>query len=100
VPSVLPAGVTARLDRALLHPWLGIPLFFGAMFLVFQAVYGIGVPLQDGMKWLLDAFKTGVVAPALASAPPLVRSFVADGLVDGVGTVAARPSASPSARST
>ncbi|HYQ99762.1 MAG TPA: ferrous iron transport protein B [Casimicrobiaceae bacterium] len=88
MPSVLPAGVTARLDRALLHPWLGIPLFFGAMFLVFQAVYGIGVPLQDGMKWLLDAFKSGVVAPALASAPPLVRSFVADGLVDGVGTVA------------
>ena len=26
--------------------------------------------------------------PALADAPPLLRSFVADGLVDGVGTVA------------
>jgi len=88
MPSVLPTGVTARLDRALLHPWLGIPLFFAAMFVVFQAVYGIGVPLQDGMKWLLDLFKTGVVVPALASAPPLVQSFVADGLVDGVGTVA------------
>ncbi len=88
MPAVLPAGITARLDRALLHPWLGIPLFLVAMFLVFQAVYGIGVPLQDGMKWLLDAFKTGIVAPALAGAPPLVRSFVADGLVDGVGTVA------------
>jgi ferrous iron transport protein B len=88
MPAVLPAGATARLDRVLLHPWLGIPLFFLAMFAVFQAVYGIGVPLQDGMKWLLDALKNDILAPALANAPPLVRSFVIDGLVDGVGTVA------------
>jgi len=87
MPAVLPPGATARLDRVLLHPWLGIPLFFVAMFAVFQAVYGIGVPLQDGMKWLLDALKNDGVAPALAGAPPLVRSFVVDGLVDGVGTV-------------
>ena len=62
--------MTARLDRALLHPWLGIPLFFVAMFAVFQAVFGLGVPLQDATKWLLDALKTGVVAPALETAPP------------------------------
>ena len=88
MPSVLPPGVTARLDRALLHPWLGIPLFFLAMFGVFQAVYGIGVPLQDATKWLLDLLKNGVIGPALEEAPPLVRSFIVEGLVDGVGTVA------------
>ncbi len=87
MPAVLPAGWTARLDRALLHAWLGVPFFLLAMFGVFQAVYGIGVPLQDGMKWLLDVLKNGAVAPALAAAPPLVRSFVLDGIVDGVGTV-------------
>jgi len=87
MPAVLPAGATARLDRVLLHPWLGIPLFFTAMFVVFQAVYGIGVPLQDGMKWLQDALKNGALAPLLSGAPPLLRSFVLDGLVDGVGTV-------------
>ena len=87
MPVVLPAGLTARLDRFLLHPWLGIPLFLLAMFAVFQAVYGLGTPLQDGMKWLLDALKNDVLAVALAGAPPLARSFVLDGLVDGVGTV-------------
>ncbi|HUH92008.1 MAG TPA: ferrous iron transport protein B [Casimicrobiaceae bacterium] len=87
MPAVLPARFTEKLDRALLHPWLGVPLFLATMFLVFQAVYGIGVPLQDGMKWLLDAAKSHLFAPALAAAPPLVRSFVLDGLVDGVGTV-------------
>lgn len=87
MPVALPAGATARIDRVVLHPWLGIPLFLLAMFAIFQAVYGIGVPLQDAMKWLLDGLKNNALAPLLAQAPPLARSFVLDGLVDGVGTV-------------
>ncbi len=87
VPLTLPAGITARIDRALLHRWLGVPLFFVVMFALFQAVFGIGVPLQDATKWLLDALKAGVVAPLFAHSPPLVASFVQDGLIDGVGTV-------------
>jgi ferrous iron transport protein B len=62
-------------------------MFLIAMFVVFQAVYGVGAPLQDGMKWLLEALKSEVLAVALAGAPALLRSFVLDGLVDGVGTV-------------
>jgi len=88
MPVVLPVGTSAALDRVLLSPWVGLPLFFLAMFGVFEAVYGIAVPLQDAMKWLLDAFKNDVVAPLVAPAPAIVRSFVQDGLVDGVGTVA------------
>ena len=87
MPTVLPAGLTAKLDAFLLHPWLGIPLFLLAMFAVFQTVYGLGAPLQDGMKWLLDVLKNDILAVALAGAPPLARSFIVDGLVDGVGTV-------------
>jgi ferrous iron transport protein B len=87
VPATLPPSATARLDHVLLHRWLGLPLFFAVMFAVFQAVFGIGVPLQDGTKWLLEALKSGVVVPLLAGAPPLLASFVEDGLVDGVGTV-------------
>jgi ferrous iron transport protein B len=87
LPAVLPAGLTASLDRILLHTWLGIPAFLLAMFALFQVVYGVGVPLQDAMKWLLDALKGNVLAPALAETPDLLRSFVLEGLVDGVGTV-------------
>ncbi len=87
VPAMLPASITAKLDRALLHRWLGVPLFFVVMFAMFQLVFGVGVPLQDAMKWLLDAVKSDIVAPLLANAPPLLASFVLDGLIDGVGTV-------------
>lgn len=89
MPVVLPVGTSAAIDRVLLNPWVGLPLFFAAMFGVFEAVYEIAVPLQDAMKWLLDAFKSDVAAPLLAGAPAIVQSFVQDGLVDGLGTVAA-----------
>jgi ferrous iron transport protein B len=86
-PIRLPVSVTDRLDQALLHPWLGLPLFFLLMFLVFQAVYGLGTPLQDGLEWLLGHVKDAWLAPALAGWHPVARSLVVDGLYDGVGTV-------------
>lgn len=87
LPHVLPARLTDRIDRVLLHPVAGVPLFFGLMLLLFEIVYGIGLPLQDGLQWLIDAAKDAWLAPALADSSPALKSFVLDGLVDGVGTV-------------
>lgn len=86
-PIRLPTSITERLDHALLHPWLGLPLFFALMFLIFQAVYGLGTPLQDGMEWLLAHLKDAWLAPLLANWPDVPRSLVIEGLFDGVGTV-------------
>lgn len=87
IPVCLSPTRTDRLDRLLLHPWLGIPLFLLLMLLVFQAVYGLGTPLQDGLGWLLDALKTHWLTPLLAGLPAWVVSFLVEGLYDGVGTV-------------
>ncbi len=86
-PIQLPATVTDRLDRFLLHPLWGLPLFFLIMFLLFQAVYGLGTPLQDGMEWLLEHVKTALLEPAVANWPAPLQSLVLEGLFDGVGTV-------------
>lgn len=86
-PITLAPDLTRRLDRVLLHPWLGLPLFFITVFVLFQLVYGIGTPLQDAMNWGLEHIKTGLIQPALAGAPLPVQSFILDGLFDGVGTV-------------
>ena len=86
-PITLPPDISRRLDKVLLHPWLGLPLFFITVFLLFQIVYGIGTPLQDGTGWLLDQFKTGILEPALMHAPPMLKSFIIEGMFDGVGTV-------------
>jgi ferrous iron transport protein B len=87
VPVTLSDNLTSRLDRALLHPLFGLPLFFLAMYLVFEAVYTLGTPLQDGVEWLLGLFKEGIAEPALAQAGPMVQSFLLEGVYNGVGTV-------------
>ncbi len=86
-PVTVPTGISQRIDQLFLHPWLGLPLFFLCMFGLFQLVYGIGTPLQDGMSWLLDHVKTLILVPALQGAPAPLQSFLIDGLFNGVGTV-------------
>jgi ferrous iron transport protein B len=87
-PVLLPPSLTERLDRFALHPWIGPPLFLLLMLGVFQAIYGLGTPLQDGMEWLLGQVRGLVLDPLLAGLPEIPRSFLAEGLYDGVGTVA------------
>ncbi len=88
LPDALPEQLSARLDRVLLHPWFGLPLFFTTIFLLFELVYRIGLPLQDWMTEALDGVQARFLAPALSSAPVLLKSFLLDGLYNGIGTVA------------
>ncbi|BBC27053.1 ferrous iron transport protein B [Pseudanabaena sp. ABRG5-3] len=89
MPSQLVDRLTNGLDQILLHPLLGLPIFFGAMYLIFQAIYAIGTPLQklfgNGLDWL----KTIALEPLLAPLPAFIKGFLIDGLYVGIGTVAA-----------
>ncbi len=87
MPPTLPEGWTASLDRVLLDSRLGIPIFLVAMFMLFELVYGVGMPIQGWLAWLLGAMRRGLVAPWIASLPAPARSFLLDGVFDGVGTV-------------
>ena len=88
IPVLASEQLSGRLDKVLLHPWLGLPLFFFIMYLVFEGVYMCGAPLQDGMDWLLTGIKTHALVPLLAPLPSLVSGFLLDGLWDGLATVA------------
>jgi ferrous iron transport protein B len=86
-PITMGISTTDRLDRVLLHPWLGLPIFFFTMFMLFQAIYGLGTPLQDGMGWLFDQFKTAWLEPTVAHWPGPLKSLILEGLFDGISTV-------------
>ncbi|MCP9848527.1 ferrous iron transport protein B [Cyanobium sp. Morenito 9A2] len=89
LPERLKDRTTRRLDAVLLQPLLGLPLFFLAMFLMFQGIYALGVPLQLGLAHGLERVGTELIRPLLAGLPPFLGGFLMDGLYQGIGTVAA-----------
>lgn len=88
MPLVLERKATEVIDRVLLHPLLGLPLFFLFMFLVFQAIYTLGAPLQDGVAWLLTEFRTLALDPLQNILPTALFGLLVDGVYDGIATVA------------
>ncbi|WP_367027088.1 ferrous iron transport protein B [Methylococcus sp. ANG] len=89
VPRQLPENATARIDRVLLHPWAGLPLFFLFMFLLFQFIFTLGKPMQDGVAWALTELRTLWLEPLMAGLPVFASGLLLDGIYSGVGTVAA-----------
>ena len=89
VPTQLPENLTDKLDRVMLHPWLGLPVFFGIMYLLFQGIFLLGQPLQvwvgDALGWL----RTSTLDPACAGLPVWLSGLLLDGIYNGVATVAA-----------
>lgn len=88
-PTVLREDRTALLDRWFLHPLLGLPIFLALMLGLFQAIFRLGKPLQDGIAWLLSQGRDLYLDPLLDGFPPLLSGLLLDGLYNGVGTVAA-----------
>lgn len=89
MPIKLNDKTTDNIDRILLHPWLGLPLFFLALFLLFQFIFTVGEPLQEGMGWLFDALRSTALEPLLAPLPTWANGLLLDGIYTGLSTVAA-----------
>ncbi|MBB5205728.1 ferrous iron transport protein B [Inhella inkyongensis] len=84
----LPPGPTERIDRWVLHPWLGPLLMALLMFAMFQAVFA----WAEAPKALIQAGANALgqwLGPALEGlgAPGWLRSLAVDGLVAGLGGV-------------
>lgn len=88
-PATLTHSNTDKIDQVLLHPWFGLPLFFAAMFLLFQFIFTVGAPIQDGLAWLLDITRATILDPLFASSPSWLKGLLLDGIYNGIATVAA-----------
>ncbi|WP_338242967.1 ferrous iron transporter B [Aurantiacibacter hainanensis] len=74
----------ASLDKVLLHPWLGPPILFALLFVIFQAVFAWATPFADALDAGITAL-IGVVEGVLPEG--FVRDFITEGVLTGVGSV-------------
>ncbi|ADG12092.1 ferrous iron transport protein B [Caulobacter segnis] len=83
-PPERPDTVTGKIDSVLLHPVAGLVILLTLLFVMFQAVFTWATPAMDG----IDAGFAAVVEWTNSHLPQgLLTSFIADGLIAGVGSV-------------
>ncbi len=76
--------MTHALDAIITHKWLGFPLFFFFLFLMFEATFTLG---QYPMDWI-DA-GVGLLSEGVSNLLPdgPVKDMIVDGAIAGVGAV-------------
>ncbi len=79
-------SVTDRIDRLVLHPWLGPLFFLLGMLLVFRFTFSLSAPWVGFIGTAQAVLAGWIEALPL---PALLASFLAEALVGGVGTVLA-----------
>ena len=80
-------NVQDKIDAFITNPILGIIIFIGVMFLVFNiSQSSLGPFLADTLVGWIESFQ-GWVAEKLVNANPFLQSLIVDGIIGGVGAV-------------
>lgn len=81
---------STKLDKILINKYIGMPIFLGIMWLIFQTTFTwVGSPLSD----LLDGFIGGPLTNWLKAGMdqigvlPFLQDLITDGIIAGVGSV-------------
>src|SRR3546814_606494 len=76
--------LTAAVDRVALHPVAGLVLLLALLFIMFQAVYA----WSEAPIAMIEGFVASAGDAVTAALPDgLLRSFLVDGVLNGVGSV-------------
>jgi ferrous iron transport protein B len=78
-------SLTARIDKVVLHRYFGFPIFFSILGGLFASIFWLAQPFMDLIEWLFK--EAGVLAQAVLP-EGVFASFIADGIIGGVGSVA------------
>lgn len=79
--------LTEKIDKVATNKWLGIPLFFLVMFLLYQVSMSFGNKVLGGYVERFFSVLGGFIAGLMAGSPEILRSFIIDAVIGGVGSV-------------
>lgn len=88
-PQIRKAELTEKIDRIVLNRFLGIPIFLGAMWLMFKLTFDLSTPFADWLDGMIAGpFNRWTAAGlGLLGAPDWTVSLAVDGVIAGVGFV-------------
>ena len=81
--------LTRRIDDVLTHRWLGLPIFFAIMYVVFRLVIDVSAPFLHWVDGVING-PVALLADSLLTAigaPDWLQSLVVEGVIAGVGGV-------------
>lgn len=88
-PTTKKIELTDRIDKLFLHPLLGIPVFWGILYLVFKITFDLSGPFIDWVDGFINGFiiKWATISLEALSLPTFMISLITEGLIGGVGLV-------------
>lgn len=82
------AAATDKIDQLLTNRFLGMPIFFGVMALIFFLTFSVGDALKGVFETLLEALSNAVLNfLAATGVGDLLTSLIVDGIIAGVGGI-------------
>jgi ferrous iron transport protein B len=82
---IAPDSMTERIDRIVLHRYLGFPVFFMVLVGLFASIFWAAQPFMDIVEWGFGQMGALVLRALPEGA---MARFIAEGLIGGVGAVA------------
>ncbi|MBI4642168.1 MAG: ferrous iron transport protein B [Deltaproteobacteria bacterium] len=88
-PAAARVEMTEKIDRVVLHRFLGIPIFLAAMWLVFKLTFDVSSPFADWLDKMINGPGKRWIGALLGliQAPDWLVSLATDGVVAGTGFV-------------
>lgn len=86
-PRLGQVSLTDRLDRVVVHPFLGMLVLLAVFAVMFGLTFAIGSPLQEWLDLRVILPLREGVRVALAGAPGWLGGLLADGVLGGAGLV-------------
>ncbi|MGA1623159.1 MAG: ferrous iron transport protein B [Synechocystis sp.] len=83
MPSITTRTFTNLIDGVMLHPVLGLPIFFASLFGVFWLIWNVGLPSADPVDAVTGWFQATVLEPAVSVLPELFQGLIIDGIWAG-----------------
>ena len=88
-PLVDRLTLTDRVDNIVTHKWLGLPIFFIVMYIIFRLVIDVSAPFLDWTDAIINGPSAHWISSFLnfVSAPAWIHSLIINGIIAGVGGV-------------